>query len=106
MGGLVLGGAFALAALLVVGVLVALISLVFWVLFLPFRLLGLVFRGVAALLLLPFLLLLAIAGPLIFGVGFLVFLVPGLPLILLALAAWWLWKRHDDPHGAVGGASR
>lgn len=73
------------AALLVVGAVAAGLSLIF----LPFKILGWALRGVGLLLFLPFMVLFGFIGILVFGVGVLFFLIPILPLALLA---WLLWK--------------
>jgi hypothetical protein len=93
-------GALALAVLAMLGVLWAVASLVCWVLFLPFKLLGLIFRGFAFLLALPFLLIAALIGVAIFGVGVLLFLFPAVPIILIALGIWWV-MRHRDKRAPV-----
>ena len=77
-----------LVAILVLCAIAGAVSLVFWVLFLPFRLLGLVFRGIAMVLFLPILLLvgggiaLAVGIPLLFALA-----LPLLPIVLLVLLA-------------------
>ena len=88
-------GALALAVLAVLGIFWAVASLVCWVLFLPFKLLGLVFRGFAFLLVLPFLVIAGLVGIAIFGVGVLLFLFPAVPVMLIALGIWWLMKHRD-----------
>ena len=100
---LVVVGALVFAALLAVGVIWAVISLVFTLLVLPFKLLGWLFHGVAALLLFPFLLVLGLVGVLVFGAGMLVFLLPAFPLVLLGLGIWWLMRRRRTPaaHGGT-----
>jgi len=71
---LVVGGALVFAALMLLGVIWTMVSLVFWLVLIPFKLLGFLFKGVAALLLLP-----------------------ALPLVLLGLGIWWLMKRRHPP---------
>ena len=78
-------GVLGFAAMVVVSVLVTGVSL----LFLPFKILGWLFKGIGLLLALPFMALFGFIGLMIFGVGMLVFLVPFLPLALLA---WLIWK--------------
>lgn len=99
MGFLVLG-VLGFTALIVFGVLAAVFSLVGWILFLPFKLFGFLFRGVALLLALPFFLLFGGGAALVFGLGIFMFLIPALPLVLIALGVWWLMKRraHPAPH--------
>ena len=89
-----LGAMGALAGLVILSALAGIVSLVFWVVLLPFRLLGLVFRGIAFLLFLPFLLLLG--GGIVFLVGLpilLTLLVIAAPAVLFALAIVWLAKK-------------
>lgn len=82
-----------LVAILVLSAVAGAVSLVFWVLFLPFRLLGLVFRGIGLVLLLPIfiivggILALTIGLPLLFALA-----VPVLPIVLLVLLAVWVAK--------------
>ena len=83
-----------------VGVGLALVSLVCWVFVLPFQLLSLAFRGLAVLLALPFLIAAGIVGAALFGVGFLLFAVPALPMLLIAGFIWWLVSRRRHPHTA------
>ena len=90
---LVVLGALAVAALIVFGVLGALVALFWWIVLLPFKLLGLVFRGAAVLLALPFLLLAGFIGLLVFGAGLVAFLLPALPLVLLIVGVVWLVRR-------------
>ena len=97
MAELAVAGALALAALIFLGLIWAVVSMVFSLVLLPFKLLGFVFKGVAALLLLPFMLVFGLVGFLLFGAGILVLLLPALPLVLLALGIWWLAKRRAQP---------
>jgi hypothetical protein len=97
MAGLLVLGALGFAAFLVLSLVWAALSMVFWVVLLPFKLLGLVFRGMAALLLLPLLLVFALVGCLIFGAGMLVFLIPAFPVVLLVLFAVWLVRGRGVP---------
>lgn len=71
--------------LVVVGVLAAGLSLIF----LPFKIMGWMIKGVGLLLFIPVMLLFGFIGLMVFGVGMLMFLLPFLPLALLA---WLLWK--------------
>lgn len=90
----VLGAVGVLAGLVILSALAGLVSLVFWVVLLPFKLLGLVFRGFAFLLLLPFVLLLG--GGIVFLVGLpilLALLAIAAPAVLLALGIVWLAKK-------------
>jgi hypothetical protein len=95
-------GAIGFVVVAVLGLLAAVAALVCWVLFLPFRILGWVFRGFAGLLALPFLLIFAILGAVLFTAGLLAFFVPFLPFALLIAGVWWLMKRRHParPIGA------
>lgn len=93
-------GALAVAAMVVFGVLGAVASLVCWLVFLPFRLLGGVFHVVTALLLLPLIVLACVVGAVFFGFGIVMFVVPVLPFILIAVFFTW-WFRRRSP--AVAG---
>lgn len=97
MAELVVGGALLLAALVFLGVIGFVVSLVFSLIILPFKLLGFLLKGVMALLLLPVLLVLGLVVALVFGAGMIAFLVPALPLVLLGLGIWWLVKRRQQP---------
>jgi hypothetical protein len=106
-------GMLLLFGLLVVGLVGGLLKLVFWVLFLPFRLalkllalpflaLGLLLKVLFGVLLLPLFLVfgvLAIAGAgLVAVIGL---LVPVLPLILAGLVVWGLVKFFSRPAAAT-----
>jgi hypothetical protein len=93
MEGLLLLGVLSVVALVFLGLFWAVASLICSALFLPFKLLGLVFKGFALLLTLPFLLLAAILAAAVFGVGVFAFLLPALPFVLLVLAIVWLARR-------------
>jgi len=97
---LLVAGAIAVAGVAVLGLLWAVVALVCWVLVLPFKLLGLAFRGVAFLLALPFLLVAGILGATMFGIGALVFMIPALPIVALAALVWWLATRNRGPRTA------
>jgi hypothetical protein len=88
-------GVLAAVGLAMFGLLWAVLSLVCWVILLPFKLLGLVFRGFAFLLALPFLLIVGILAAVVFGTGLLLFMIPALPFVLLVLGIWWLVRRRD-----------
>ena len=85
-------GFLVLVACAVLGLFAAGLSMVLWVVFLPFRLIGLLFRGLGFLLALPFMILFGALGFLIFGFGAMVFLVPFAPFVLLAFLLW-RWFR-------------
>ena len=101
MAELVVGGALLLAALVCLGVIWFVASLVFSLVLLPFKLIGFLLKGVAALLFLPVLLVLGLVGILVFGAGMIALLVPALPLLLLGLGIWWLVKRRQQPAAPV-----
>jgi hypothetical protein len=94
---LVVGGALLFAALVFLGVIGFVVSLVFTLVLLPFNLLGFLLKGVFALLLLPFMLVLGLVVALVFGAGMIAFLAPALPLVLLGFGIWWLVKRRQQP---------
>ena len=86
-------GVLAFAALLTVGVLISVFSLVGWFLWLPFRILGWVFKGVALLFALPFVLLAVMLGGfgLLLGTG--VILLPLiLPFAMIGGVLWLLFR--------------
>lgn len=87
---LIVMAAVAFAALLVVGALAAGLSLIF----LPFQIMGWIFKGLGLLLFIPLMLAFAFVGVLVFGVGLLFFLVPFVPLILVV---WLLWRALRRP---------
>jgi hypothetical protein len=86
---LIVMAALGFAALVVLGTLMA----GAWLLFLPFRLLGWIVKGVGMILFLPLILLFGLVGVLIFGVGALFFMAPFLPFALLAFVLWRLMRR-------------
>jgi hypothetical protein len=78
----------------VVGALLGVAALVFWVVLLPFRLLGFAFKALGALLFLPALLLGGLVIAALVGIPLLfVALLPALPIALLVAAVWWLTRR-------------
>jgi hypothetical protein len=80
----------------IVAVLVAGLSFLFWVVFLPFRLLGWVFKGLGLLLLLPVLLLVGGVAMLVFGVGAFGLLLPLAPFVLLGFLLWRLVRGRSS----------
>jgi hypothetical protein len=92
--GLLVVGLMAFVCVAMLGVAASVVSMVCWVLFLPFRILGLVFKGFTALLLLPLFLLARAIGGAFLGVGLLVALLPMLPFALIALAGVWYFRRR------------
>ena len=81
--------ALGFAALLVIGTLLAGL----WLVLLPFRLLGWVFRGLGLLIFLPVLLLGGILGVAVFGLGALGLALPFLPFALIVFVLWRLARR-------------
>lgn len=90
---LVVLGVLAFCAFVVFGALFAAASMVGWILVLPFRMLGLLFRGVGLLVGLPLLLIALTVGGLVLGLGAVLAFVPLLPIALLAAAVVWLVRR-------------
>jgi hypothetical protein len=90
---LALGVAFVIG-LMVLAAVFGLISLVFWVVLLPFKLLAFVFRGLGVLLLLPVLLVCGLGIGLLIGIPLILALaLPLLPIVLLFAGIVWLAKR-------------
>jgi hypothetical protein len=87
---LVVLAALGFAALVVVSALMA----GAWLVFLPFRLLGWIFKGLGLLLFLPLMLVFGVLGVAVFGFGAVMFLVPVLPFALLV---WILWRTLRRP---------
>ena len=82
----------------VVSALLGVAALVFWVVLLPFRLLGFAFRALGALLFLPALLVGGLVIAALVGIPLLfVALLPALPIALLVAAIWWLTRRGFQP---------
>jgi hypothetical protein len=94
-------GLVGLAVMAVVGLFAALASLIWWVIALPFKLLAFSFKGLAALLALPFLLLFGLLGVVLFGLGMLAFMLPALPLVLVAALVWALFRRREKSSATV-----
>ena len=95
-------GALAVTGMVVLGVLTAVVSLVCWLLFIPFRLLGWVFHVFTALLMLPLIVLACVVGAVFFGVGVVMLFVPVLPFILIAVFfTWWFRRRSPAVAGRV-----
>ena len=90
---LVVLGALAFCALVVIGTLIAAASMLGWLVWLPFRLLGLLFRGLGLLIALPFMILGLVVGVLALGAGAVALLLPLFPLALLVFAVVWLIRR-------------
>ena len=90
----VAGVVFALVAMFVLGIVGAILGLVFSLVLLPFKLLGFAFKGLGFLIALPFLVILAVGGGLLLGIGALALFTPILPLALVIWGLWWLLRRR------------
>jgi len=88
-------GALAFAAVAVFGVLASVFGLVMWLIFLPFRIMGWLFHGIALLFALPFVAIFGVIAMVVLGAGLLMFLIPFFPIALIALGAWWLVRRNQ-----------
>ena len=95
---LVVLAALAFTALIVVGVLVSVFSVVGWFLWLPFKILGWVLRLVGMLFALPFILIACVLGGFGLLLGTSVMMFPLLPLVALGGLGWWLFRggRHGS----------
>lgn len=93
-------GALAFTALIVIGVLMTVFSVAGWFLWLPFRIVGWIFKGIGLLFALPFILLACLLGGfgLLLGTG--VMLLPLFPLLLVGGLLWWIFRRRPAPHQA------
>ena len=93
---IVLAG-MAFAALIVVGVLISVFSVVGWFLWLPFKIIGWVLRGIGLLIAFPFILLACLLGGfgMLLGAG--VLAVPLFPLFAVGGILWWLFHRRGHP---------
>jgi hypothetical protein len=94
-------GTLAVAAFVVLAVLASVFGFVMWLIFLPFRIIGWLFHGLALLVALPFLAVFGVVAFVVFGAGMLMFLLPFVPLALLAAGAWWLVRRNQRSAAAV-----
>jgi hypothetical protein len=94
-------GAVGFVLVAVFGLFAALASLLWWLVLLPFKLIAFTFKGVAALLLLPFMLLFGLVGFLLLGAGMLAFFVPALPFVLIAALVWTLFRRREKSTATV-----
>jgi hypothetical protein len=86
-------GVLALTAVFFFTVLTSVLGMVLWAIFLPFKILGWMLKGAALLLAIPFIAVFGLVAFLVLGAGMLVFFVPFLPFVLIALGAWWLVGR-------------
>ena len=102
-------GTLLLFGFLVIGLVGGLLKLVFWVLFLPFRLalkllalpflaIGLLLKLLVGVLLLPLFLVLGVLALVGFGIVAVIgLLVPVLPLVVAGLVVWGLVKLFSRP---------
>ena len=84
---LVVLAALAFTGFVVFGALSFAASMVGWIVFLPFKLLGLLLRGAAFLLALPFVILFGILAAMIGGFGLVIFCLPLIPFALIVQIA-------------------
>ena len=94
---LIVFAAFAFTTLIVVGVLISVFSVAGWFLWLPFKIIGWILRGVGMLIALPFILLACTLGGfgMLLGAG--VLALPLFPLAIIGGILWWLFHRRG--HG-------
>jgi hypothetical protein len=86
----------------VVSALFGVAAMIFWIVLLPFRLLGFAFKALGALLFLPVLLTVGLVIAALVGIPLLLMaLLPALPVVLLVAAIWWLAKRGFRPAAPV-----
>jgi len=90
----------AFVVLAVLGLAASLAAMIWWAVLLPFRLLGFVFKLLAGVLALPFLVLFAVIGAVIFGSGLVIFFIPFLPFALLVAGIWWLMRSRSPVAGS------
>ena len=96
---LVVFAGLAFAALIVVGVLISVFTVVGWFLWLPFKILGWALRGIGLLIAFPFILLALLLGGfgILLGTGVLV--LPFVPLAAMGALVWWFFhKRGPSTH--------
>ena len=93
----------AFAALIVVGVLISVFSVVGWFLWLPFKIIGWALRAVGLMIAFPFILIACMLGGfgILLGAG--VLLLPLFPLAAVGGILWWLFHRrgHDASQAHV-----
>ena len=100
---LIVFAGLAFAALIVVGVLISVFSVVGWFLWLPFKIIGWFLRAIGLMIALPFILLACMLGGfgMLLGAGVLV--LPLFPLAVVGAILWWLFHRrgHDASQAHV-----
>ena len=84
----------AFAALIVLGVLISVFSVVGWFLWLPFKIIGWALRAIGLMIALPFILIACLLGGfgLLLGTG--VMMLPLFPLLAVGGILWWLFHRR------------
>ena len=87
-------GTLAFAAIVIFAVLASVFGVVMWLVFLPFRIVGWLFHLFGALLAIPFVLAFGVVAVVALGAGMSMFVIPFLPIALIALGAWWLVRRN------------
>ena len=94
---LVVLAGLAFAALICVGVLISVFTVVGWFIWLPFKILGWMLRGIGLLIALPFILIaLALGGfGMLLGAG--VLMLPLFPLAAMGALVWWFFHRRPHP---------
>lgn len=96
-------GTLVFVAVILIGTLATVASLIGFLIALPFRILGFVFKLVGALVALPFVLLgllfAAVFGGGALALGILLACIPLLPVLALGALAWWLLKRESNGGG-------
>lgn len=91
--------ALAFTALLVVGVLMSVFSVMGFVLWLPFKLLGWGLKLLGMLIALPFLLIACVIGGFAVLLGAGVLVLPFLPLLLIGGLVWLLFRPRRPAQG-------
>ena len=86
-------GTMIFVATIVVGVFVSVLSLLGFLISIPFKIIGLVFKLLGFLIALPFLALGAFFGGGALLLGLALALMPLLPLVALVALVWWLVRR-------------
>jgi hypothetical protein len=91
-------GAVLTGIVLVLGLIAVIFRLVFWFVFLPFRLAGLVVKLAVGVLLMPVLAIAGVVGLVGLGVAALfAVLLPLVPVVLAVAVVWWLAKLLARP---------
>ena len=93
---IVLAG-LAFAAFICIGVLISVFTVAGWFLWLPFKIIGWMLRGIGLVIALPFILLALLLGGfgILLGAG--VLILPLFPLAAVGAILWWLFHRRVHP---------